>query len=74
MDRLLKAVPPPLDDEEGYVTVAMLCERWHCSPNTVRHNWRKWKLNGTKFGKRLLFTFESVEAAERRRAAAGKRG
>lgn len=67
MDRILRPVPNDSDDK-GYVTVQQLCERWACHPQTVRNHWRRWKLNGTKFGKRLLFTLESVEAEERRRA------
>jgi len=37
----------------------------------VRLNWRKWGLRGMRFGKRLIFTLEDVEAAEKRNQAAG---
>jgi hypothetical protein len=48
--------------------IAQLAERWHCSPQTIRQNWRKWGLHGMRFGRRMLFSADDVEAVERRRA------
>lgn len=44
-----------------------VAERFHCSPWTVRRNWRRWGLKGTRFGKGYVFSIESVEKVERER-------
>jgi hypothetical protein len=50
-----------------FYTVEELAERWHCEPQTVRSNWRKWGLRGAKFGKKLIFDDATVRETERRR-------
>lgn len=52
----------------SFYTVEQLAARWHCTPQTVRSNWRRWGLRGARFGKRLIFDNETVREAERRQA------
>lgn len=59
--------PPTREGGRPHLDIAQLSERWHCAPQTIRANWRKWGLHGMKFGKRLLFTAEDVAAVERKR-------
>jgi hypothetical protein len=54
-------------DEDVFLAVPQLAERWHCEPNTIVTNWRRWGLKGTKFGKRLIFPLWSIKEVERRR-------
>lgn len=51
-----------------FYTVEELAARWHCTPQTVRGNWRRWGLRGARFGKRLIFSNETVLEVERRQA------
>ncbi|MDX0491550.1 hypothetical protein GOC53_14900 [Sinorhizobium medicae] len=54
-------------ESKPLITAEEIAERWHCTVWTVRRNWRRWGLKGSKFGKEYVFTRASVEDVERRR-------
>lgn len=49
------------------MTADDIAERWHCEPETVLRSRNKWGLKGFRFGRKMLFTPESVAEAERLR-------
>lgn len=61
-----------LNESERFLDTPQLADRWKCKEATVGRNWQKWGLKSIRFGKKRLFSLESVEAVERRKLSAAE--
>lgn len=57
-------MPTEYQKEQEFLTQTQLCERWHCTPETLRNYRRDGKLHPSRPGGKWLYRMSDVQQME----------